>query len=478
MFDIELPEPAIVATLDDAGLLDAVAATSKLESAIQARRFSAIGELWERRKRAAAPEHEYFLIDTWEEVAAEIAAAVGVTSWRAAGLMRIAEALRERLPKVAAVFGDGDIDLRIVSMIVYRTELIEDAGMMANVDGALARRARRWAKLSRPKIAQLVDGWVERFDPEGVRAPRKYEESRYLEIDETGAGMAGIWGNVHAPDAAALDKRLDQLAATVCPNDPRTQAQRRADAVRALAGRKARMQCMCGSPDCAGEPVKPSGDVVIHVLAESATVEGNNDNPGYVPGFGPLPADALRELAKSARLKPLIVPKDAPPEKGYRPSVALADFVRFRDLTCRFPGCDCPAEFCDIDHTIPYDVSRLTHPSNLKCVCRKHHLLKTFWNGEHGWRDRQLPDGTVIWTAPTGQRYTTYPASLHLFPSLCEPTATLWTGDAPVAELSGERGVMMPRRRHTRAHTAAKAIAAERRLNDPYVAERNKPPPF
>jgi len=188
--------------------------------------------------------------------------------------------------------------------------------------------------------------------------------------------------------------------------------------------------------------------------------------------------DALRELAKSARLKPLIVPKDAPPEKGYRPSVALADFVRFRDLTCRFPGCDCPAEFCDIDHTIPYDVSRLTHPSNLKCVCRKHHLLKTFWNGEHGWRDRQLPDGTVIWTAPTGQRYTTYPASLHLFPSLCEPTATLWTGDAPVAELSGERGVMMPRRRHTRAHTAAKAIAAERRLNDPYVAERNKPPPF
>src|SRR6202171_1563126 len=79
MFDIELPEPAIVATLDDAGLLDAVAATSKLESAIQARRFSAIGELWERRKRAAAPEHEYFLIDTWEEVAAEIAAAVEVS---------------------------------------------------------------------------------------------------------------------------------------------------------------------------------------------------------------------------------------------------------------------------------------------------------------------------------------------------------------------------------------------------------------
>src|ERR1700682_1383076 len=117
MFDIELPEPAIVATLDDAGLLDAVAATSKLESAIQARRFAAIGELWARRKRSAAPENEFFLIDTWEEVAAEIAASVGVTSWRASGLIRIAEALHERLPRVAAAFGDGDIDLRIVSTI-------------------------------------------------------------------------------------------------------------------------------------------------------------------------------------------------------------------------------------------------------------------------------------------------------------------------------------------------------------------------
>ena len=50
--------------------------------------------------------------------------------------------------------------------------------------------------------------------------------------------------------------------------------------------------------------------------------------------------------------------------------------------------------------------------SNLKCLCRKHHLLKTFW----GWLDRQLPDGTVIWTAPSGQTYTTHPGSRLLFP--------------------------------------------------------------
>jgi hypothetical protein len=34
--------------------------------------------------------------------------------------------------------------------------------------------------------------------------------------------MAGIAGYLHATDAAALDGRLDALAATVCDADPRT----------------------------------------------------------------------------------------------------------------------------------------------------------------------------------------------------------------------------------------------------------------
>jgi hypothetical protein len=87
--------------------------------------------------------------------------------------------------------------------------------------------------------------------------------------------------------------------------------------------------------------------------------------------------------------------------------------------------------------------------------------------------------GTVIWTSPTGHTYTTYPGSTHLFPKLCEPTPTLWTGDPPiVVETTGDRGVMMPKRRNTRAYNTARAIEAERRLNDPLMAERTKPPPF
>jgi hypothetical protein len=65
-----------------------------------------------------------------------------------------------------------------------------------------------------------------------------------------------------------------------------------------------------------------------------------------------------------------------------------------------------------------------------------------------------------------------------LFPSLRTPTATLWQTPPPPIETTVDRGVMMPKRRNTRAHNRAQAIAAERRLNDAHVAERNMPPPF
>jgi hypothetical protein len=101
----------------------------------------------------------------------------------------------------------------------------------------------------------------------------------------------------------------------------------------------------------------------------------------------------LREVVGTAKLKPVVMPSGNP-ESGYRPSAALAEFVRLRDLTCRFPGCDKPAEVCDIDHTIPYPLGP-TDPSNLKCP-----PSPTFW-ATNGWRDEQLPDGIVIWASPT-----------------------------------------------------------------------------
>src|SRR4029077_3454296 len=51
----------------------------------------------------------------------------------------------------------------------------------------------------------------------------------------------------------------------------------------------------------------------------------------------------------------------------------------------------------------------------LKFQDPSHHLIKTFYTGPGGWTDPQMPDGTVILTAPTGHIYTTEPHGASMF---------------------------------------------------------------
>ena len=118
-----------------------------------------------------------------------------------------------------------------------------------------------------------------------------------------------------------------------------------------------------------------------------------------------------------------------------------------------------PATRCDLDHTVPYADGGPTHASNLKCLCRHHHLMKTFWD----WRDQQLPDGTLVWTSPSGQTHVTTPGSAILFPSLCPPTEV--SEPVPDRPRCADRAAMMPKRRRTRAQNRANYVATERRHN-------------
>ena len=117
-------------------------------------------------------------------------------------------------------------------------------------------------------------GSVAKYEPAAVRAPPKIEDGRNVEIVPTHVGMAGIFGDIHAADGAALDQRLDALAATVCDNDPRTSEQRRADACGPLARGEATLACQCGSDDCPATAERnAAAAAIIHVLAEQATID-------------------------------------------------------------------------------------------------------------------------------------------------------------------------------------------------------------
>ena len=474
MFDMKsLPRVGAVSELDTRGLIDAIGAAARLEAATTARRLAAVAELFDRRLHEVdASEREQWLIDGHEQVTAEVAAALGISSKRAAGLVRVATSLYERLPLVAAVFAEGRVDYRVIAAIVSRTELILDDADVARIDSALARQVHRWNRLSRNKLTEVLDTAVITIDRLARKPARNPAEDREVGIGPDRAGMAELWGTVHTPDAIAFDARLEHLADTVCGNDPRTKAQRRADAVGALTAGATRLPCQCGREDCPtfSEPAPPQPEVVVTVITDAT------QTIGYAPGFGVLDEKALAEAVAraTAKVRKLAHPGEAAAETGYRPSTALADFIRCRDLTCRFPGCDARAEVCDIDHTTPWPHGP-THPSHLKLLGRRHHLLKSFYTGPRWWQDTQQPDGTVTWTSPTGHTYTTKPNGALFFPVLAKPTGALTLTSSPPP--GPRRGAAMPTRATTRAQERLARITYERNRNAMHYALNPEPPP-
>jgi hypothetical protein len=399
----------------DAAVVGAIGDSARAENIACARRLAAIAELYERRHIPVedGKGRELWRIDPWEAVAAEVAAAQGITAAAAGAQLHNAICLHARLPKVAALFATGAISYRTVRMIVARTFLALEPEVLAAIDAELAETLTTWGALSFAKTEQAIDALVERHDPAARRRTETAIRSRHVDISHSG-GIASIAGDLYSTDATLLDRRLTALAHTVCGHDPRTIDQRRADALGALAAGHTTLACACGMADCPAET--PSGtSVVVHVVAEAAALDAaetadlNGERPGDGgpeivrdperlaelireastprPGTarattpspavvlgGPItPVAALADLAArgTVELRPLIHPGQSPPEPRYRPSPALADFVRCRDLTCRFPNCDRPADVCDIDHTVPYDAGGPTDASNLKCLCRK-----------------------------------------------------------------------------------------------------------
>lgn len=492
-------DDVISAAVSARGAADRVAAWARLENAAAARRLAASADLLAAAFAASgSAEREQWCLDNWDAMSAEMGAAQGVSLGVASHQLLLATALRDRLPRVAEAFAAGFVSLRTINAIVFRTALVKDPVAREKIDSEIAAAVTDWATLSVAKVDAAIDYWVDRYDPMAVRRVEQSARDRHVDVHvDDSTGVAYVEAKLLGHDGEALDARLDAWAAAVCDADPRTHEQRRSDALAAFGHGADRLVCGCGTPDCAAAGTAPSA-VVVHVIAEEASLTDSTHaaldgapasppdakplrqqtidealapdcptgtaltNPALILGGGLLPAPILAaKVAATAKIVPIRHPGDAPPEPRYIPSAVLAWFVRARDLTCRFPGCDRPAHRCDLDHTIAYPYGP-TQASNLTCLCRKHHLLKTFW----GWRPEQWPDGTVVWTSPRGRTYTTAPGSRLLFPTLCRPTAPVLVNPDDRTDMDQPgRALAMPRRDRTRTADRAARVDAEREHN-------------
>src|SRR3954468_17285096 len=276
MFDGSLPEIGDLAALDDAALVDAVAGWARTENASCARKLAVMAEMFARRTGLPAGEREEWWVDPEAAVGAELGAAQNVSAWMALAQAHRGVVLADRLPRIAALFAAGLISEVLVRAIEYRTALVTDDEAIAQLDALLAEQVRVWGPLSVSKIEHAIDAIVDEVDPAALRRSRKSSCQRDVQFGSPSdeAGYTTMWARLSALDGEVLKERVQEMARSVCQDDPRTAGERRSEALAAMAVGQ-QLACQCGNTDCpaAAREASPPATALIHLVAEAATVE-------------------------------------------------------------------------------------------------------------------------------------------------------------------------------------------------------------
>jgi hypothetical protein len=151
------------------------------------------------------------------------------------------------------------------------------------------------------------------------------------------------------------------------------------------------------------------------VIVDAATALHLAEEPGYVPGYGWVPAPIAREILADAESWRRWLRDDTSRQiidagtMRYRPSVALRDLIAGRDVTCTADTCSRPASEAQLDHAIDFDGTNTT-ADNLHLVCGPDHLAVT---AGHFVIDTAA-DGRPLWlSTASGHAYSSYADPLH-----------------------------------------------------------------
>lgn len=380
---------------------------------------------------------------------AEIACALRMPEVTVDGMITTSEALMNRFPLTMDALRLGEISYRHAEVLVDQAKTLSDEMTIQFEDEALPGAM----KLTVTKFRAHAKLVRERLDPESIteRVARSAQDRR-LDFVPADDGMA--WLNLYttAPEATSIYTAVrGNATALQHPSDPRTLTQLTADVCTealsaALSGEIEPAAARSGakSADTGATPdwrdffpmepqtVGPAFGRIrttVTVTVPAMTLLGKSDEPGLLDGYGPIDPDTARALAGQSNTwyRLLTDPSTGVPisldSTTYRPSKAMKRFLRYRDGTCRFPGCNRAARHCDIDHTKAAEFGGPTECDNLSHLCRKHHRLKH----QTTWQVRQTGSGTLEWRSPGNRVYATEPAVL--FPPGPPPPEVTDKGD-------------------------------------------------
>ncbi|TCC15634.1 HNH endonuclease [Kribbella sindirgiensis] len=209
---------------------------------------------------------------------------------------------------------------------------------------------------------------------------------------------------------AEPDQRIrDELVGNEPAKDKRTAEQRRADVVADVFD-----HMLHNGLDWLGRrlPDRHRRRPHIEVLIPITTLLGMDDDPCELSGYGPVPAEMARQIARDGTWRRLLTD----PTNGtvleasthrHDPGAVVSETLLARHPVCAWPGCNRTSRECDRDHATPFAQSGETSLAGLVPYCEYHHVIKD--TKAWGWSTTAHADGSVTLTAPTGHRYTTVP---------------------------------------------------------------------
>ena len=199
---------------------------------------------------------------------------------RMAAAHRLETAIRANTHQsLMAAWHQGAIDARKVAVI---------GDSLLDVDPAYANTlAGEAAKYATSRTATQTRGWLSRrvlaADPAMAEVRRAHaSESRRVTLMPLADGMAELSALLPGIQARQAFDTLNALAQAAAPGDARTTDQRRADALMDLL---------------TGRAQPPQ--VQIQVIVPADTLTGHTDQPGWIPGLGPITASETRRVAQN-----------------------------------------------------------------------------------------------------------------------------------------------------------------------------------
>lgn len=268
----------------------------------------------------------------------------------------------QAMPATRAAFSAGRVSESRVRLLAKVQALAPEH--FARDEAALVAQA---ATASAKRLPRALAEWRRRTDPSGAEADaERLHRLRALHISPAWSGMVHLDGDLDPEGGAVVLAALRSLAepAALAPDDNRTPAQRRADALVEVCRRHE-----SGTGRSGGSRPHLTVTIGWDSLRSGAGVVDTET--------GPLSAETARRLACDASVSRMILDgQSAPVEVGRARRVvspALRRALDLRDGGCTHPGCDVPARWCDAHHLRHWVDGGSTDLANLRLLCRRHH---------------------------------------------------------------------------------------------------------